>query len=115
MINGFQEFTEHLNEYERDTLLPLIIRGLETKVGKDRAITSKSMIESLTHIGYSGLHGARMRKIINYIRIQGLINNLVASSKGYWIEEDINERRKYVEGVKSRAKSMLASLNHIKI
>lgn len=115
MINGFQEFTEHLNEYERDTLLPLIIRGLQYKVGPENAITNKSMIKALSEIGYTGLHGARMRKIINYIRIQGLINNLVASSKGYWIEEDIEKRRQYVEGVKSRSRSMLASLKHIEI
>ncbi len=115
MINGFTEYTEQLNEYERDTLLPLIVRGLQTKVGANNAITNKSIVEALTQSGYKGLHGARIRKIINYIRIQGLINNLVASSKGYWIEQDIEERRKYVSGVKSRAKSMLASLNNIEI
>ena len=115
MINGFQEFTEHLNEYERDTLLPLIIRGLQTKIGSKKAITNKKMVKALTDIGYDKLSEPRVRKIINYIRIQGLITNLVASSKGYYIENNIEKRRKYVQGVKDRAQSMLASLKNIDI
>lgn len=115
MINGFEEYTEHLNEYERDTLLPLIIRGLQTKIGSKNAITNKKMIKALTSIGYDGLSEPRIRKIINYIRIQGLIINLVASSKGYYVENNIEERRRYVEGVQARAKSMLASLKNIEI
>lgn len=115
MINGFEEFTEQLNDYEKDILLPIIIRGLKTKIGVNKAITNKRIIEALKYAGYKGLHGSRIRKIINYIRIQGLINNLVASSKGYWIEDDIEIRKRYVAGVKSRAKAMLASLNNIEI
>ena len=115
MINGFEELTEQLNDYEKDILLPIIIRGLKTKTGVEKSITNKRIIEALTYAGYKGLHGARIRKIINYIRIHGLIINLVASSKGYWIENDIEIRKRYVEGVKARAKSMLASLNNIEI
>ena len=115
MINGFTEYTEQLNEYERDTLLPLLVRGLQTKIGSKKAITNKKMIKALESIGYDGLSGPRVRKIINYIRIQGLVRNLVASSKGYYIEDNVEERRKYVEGVKARAQSMLASLKNIDI
>ncbi len=115
MINGFEDYTEQLNEYERDTLLPLIVRGLNTKIGPKKAITNKKMVKALTDIGYEKLSGPRVRKIINYIRIQGYIKNLVASSRGYYIENNIEERRKYVQGVKDRASSMLASLKNIEI
>tara|TARA_R110002050_G_scaffold266232_1_gene407564 strand:+ start:270 stop:617 length:348 start_codon:yes stop_codon:yes gene_type:complete len=115
MIKGFEDYTEQLNEYEKNTLLPIIIRGLKTKIGVKNAITNKRIAEALSYAGYKGLHGSRIRKIINYIRIEGSIINLVASSKGYWIEDNIEIRKRYVEGVKSRANSMLASLNNIEI
>ena len=115
MIYGFKEQTEPLTDYEKNILLPLIVAGLKTKIGKANAITNPKMIQALKSHGYDKISEPRIRKIINYIRIQGLIINLIASNKGYWIEEDINERRKYVQGVKQRAESMLASLRSIEI
>ena len=115
MINGFKEQTEPLNDYERDILLPVIVRGLQTKIGASAAITNKEMADKLQEHGYDKVSGPRIRKIINFIRIQGLITNLIASNNGYWVENDIQERRKYVQGVKDRAQSMLASLKNIEI
>jgi len=115
MIAGFEHQTEPLNDYERDILLPVIVRGLQTKIGSGMAITNKEMADKMQEHGYKKVSGPRIRKIINFIRIQGLIINLVASSKGYYIENNIQERRKYVQGVKDRAQSMLASLKNIEI
>jgi hypothetical protein len=115
MIYGFKVQTEPLTDYEKNILLPAIVKGLQTKVGKENAVTNSEMIKGLKKFGYEKLSEPRIRKIINFIRIQGLIINLIASSKGYWIEQDIEERRKYVQGVKQRAESMLASLQSIEI
>lgn len=115
MIYGFKKETDSLNEYELNTLLPAIVRGLQTKVGKQSAITNCKMIIALKKHGYNSLSEPRIRKIINHIRLNGLIKNLIASNKGYWIETDINERRKYVNGVRQRAESMLAALKSIDI
>jgi hypothetical protein len=110
MIINFEEYTEPLTDYERDTLLPVIVAGLRTKTEKDLAITNVKMCRALREAGYRKLNEPRMRKIINHIRVNGLIKNLVASSKGYWIEEDIEERKKYVKSIKQRAASMMATL-----
>jgi metal-dependent amidase/aminoacylase/carboxypeptidase family protein len=115
MIAGFENQTEPLNDYERDVLLPVIVRGLQTKLGRKKAITNAQMIVALKNAGYHSVNQPRIRKIINFIRIQGLITNLIASNNGYWIETNIDERRKYVQGVKDRAQSMLASLKNIEI
>ena len=40
MINGFDIETQELNEYESQVLMPIIIKGLIIKVGKDKAVTS---------------------------------------------------------------------------
>ena len=105
MINGFNDQTKELNEYERNTLLPIIISGLQRKVGIENAITSKE-IESKLRLKGHEVRGARLRKIINFIRINGLIDCLMASSKGYWIEDDKDIILKYINSLEQRAESI---------
>lgn len=50
---------------------------------------------------------ARIRKIINYIRVNKLIVNLLATSKGYFISNDFEEINKYKESLIARANSIL--------
>ena len=47
MIQGFQEQTEPLSEYEERTLLPQIVRGLLLKVGKANAITNSAIVKGM--------------------------------------------------------------------
>lgn len=117
MIQGFDDETKPLSKHEKNILLPAIVRGLSTKIGKKNAITNRQIILALGKNKelYGIVNDARVRKIINRIRIDGLIINLIASSRGYYIENDIENRKKYVQGVKARAKSMLASLQNIEI
>lgn len=115
MLKGWEHQTSPLDDYEKDVLLPLFVNGLKTKIGHEKAVTNPQMIRALKQAGYKKLSEPRVRKIINHIRSNGLIVNLVASSKGYWIENDIEKRREYVETVKQRASSMLAGLKYIEI
>lgn len=115
MIKGFEQYTQPLDDYERDVILPLLVRGLKTKIGKQQAIKNEAMISALKTRGLKKINPARIRKIINHIRVNGLIRNLVASSNGYYIELDLEERKKYAESIRQRAESMLAILNHIDI
>ena len=62
MINGFQTQTEPLTDYERNTLLPVICRGLVTKVGEAKAITNTAITKAMRGAGYQ-LTEARLRKI----------------------------------------------------
>jgi hypothetical protein len=114
MILGFEEYTAKLSDYERDTLLPVILKGLETKVGKENSITNPTMCKALKGAGYK-ISEPRMRKIINHIRINGYIINLIATGKGYYISHDIEERRKWKEGMRARAASIIASLEHVEV
>jgi hypothetical protein len=66
MLNGFAQQTEPLTDYERDTLLPVICRGLVTKVGEAKAITNAAITRAMKGAGYQ-LNEARVRKIINHI------------------------------------------------
>ena len=115
MILGFEPQTEPLTEYEKSVLLPAIQKGLENKVGKENAITNHRMCKGLREHGYKQISEPRIRKIINHIRVTGIIRNLVASNLGYWIEDDIKLRKDYITSVRQRAESMMAILNSIDV
>ena len=50
-ITNFSEITHELNDYELRTLLPIIVSGLKTKIGKDKAVTNKYICKILKDKG----------------------------------------------------------------
>lgn len=107
MLQGFQQQTEPLTDYERDTLLPVIVRGLANKFGEARAITNTAITKAMRGAGYQ-LTEARLRKIINHIRITGMIRWLIATSKGYYIATSVDEMRQYIESLRGREDAIRA-------
>lgn len=105
MIETFECQTEPLNTYEKEILLPVIIRGLSNKIGKAKAITGKQICDAMNKYGYR-LNGARLRKIVNHIRVCGLINNLIATSDGYYIATSVEDVDKHIESLKGRIAAM---------
>lgn len=107
MIEDFKEFTDELNDYERNELLPLFIRCLSNHVGKESAITNKTMCDSLLSHGYTSISGARVRKIINFIRRHNLVPRLCACGNGgYYVCNDIEEYAHYLVGLRARRNSI---------
>ena len=49
----------------------------------------------------------QMRKIINYLRREGIVKNLAADWEGYWIEKDQLKVMKYIKSLELRAKSIM--------
>ena len=84
MIKGFQDITFELTQDELKKV-PSIIKGLSNKKGKANAITGAKICEAMN------LSGARLRKIISYIRVNDLILGLCSSQCGYYIADNINE------------------------
>lgn len=106
MIQGFEEQTEELTQYEIEVLVPIMVKGLSTKIGQDNAITN-SKIRSRLKDKEMDITDSKIRKIINYIRVNKLIVNLLATSKGYFISNDPNEISRYKESLIARANSIL--------
>ncbi len=101
MLQGFERETHDLTDYEMDILLPIVVKGLATKIGKPRAVTNKVIVEKLKARGLK-INDARVRKLINHIRNHNLIPGLVASSDGYYIAHDPVEIRRYIESLDGR-------------
>jgi len=102
MINGFEEQTEDLSEYELTELLPILLKHLPRKIGVKNAITGAAIRKGIElNLDYV-IGGARLRKLVNYIRKNDLIPHLVASSKGYYIATDNTEIQRFIESLKQR-------------
>ena len=101
MIATFETHTKPLNEYERETLLPIMVRCLAKHIGKSCAISNAQMCEKMALYGYQ-IGEVRVRKIINHIRNNGLVECLIATGKGYYVTESIQEMETYIESVKNR-------------
>lgn len=108
MINDFEKYTEELSDDEMK-LLPAFVAGLRNKIGKQNAITNKAIQKAFRESEKWNLNipDARVRKIINHIRINGLVNGLCASSNGYYVAANDQELSDYLEGLKQRIGSQL--------
>lgn len=107
MIQFFSKQTAPLTEYERDTLLPIMVRCLERHVGRDAAITNSQMCDKMCAYGYQ-LNEVRTRKIINHIRINTLVPRLIATGKGYYVSGDEAEIKRYIESLRDREVAIAA-------
>lgn len=112
MINGFEEITHELTEYEIKTILPKVVTGLKTKIGDKNAVTNKHICDAFTLHGFN-VTEPRFRKIVQHIRVSGLIPCLVSSSKGYYIATEKSEILKYIESFDQRINSMTISRDAI--
>ena len=102
MIKNFTEETEPLTEYEEQQLMPPIVRGLMTKRGKNNAVTNNAIIDGLRRNLNLRITSARVRKIINHIRINDIVPCLIATSNGYYIADTEAELREYEESLLGR-------------
>ena len=106
MIKFFEEETKPLNDKERE-LLPIMVKCLNRHIGRGHAVTNRKMREGLANHGYN-VSDARVRKLINHIRMNGLVECLMATSIGYYVTEDAAEFEGYVESVQARVDSIQA-------
>ena len=106
MIKGFANETEPLTDYERDVLVPVMIRGLISKVGKAKAVTNKHIVACMK-ADYK-ISDARVRKVINFIRCNDLVPCLIATSDGYYIAETEPELKDYEESLLGREEAIRA-------
>lgn len=114
MIKGFETETKPLTEDEAKTL-PWLITGFNNHKGEDNAITASNIISSMRLTGTERdmktlmkFNGARLRKLVNHIRREGLIKELVSTSKGYWVETDREKIKDCITSMHQRATAIQA-------
>lgn len=82
---------------------------------EEKATTSKNLVDSYNASHKLKLTRGKVRDIISYCRVTGLITNLIAGNSGYWFEDDLQARRKYIKKIDSRIREMKKIKNSIDI
>lgn len=100
MLPGFEDETHDLTDAELK-LVAAFATSFKKYVGPENTITSFQIIERFASKGKK-MSGARVRKIISYIRTEGLVPGLMATSNGYYITTDPLEHRKWIESMMGR-------------
>lgn len=108
MIQGFETYTAELTAHEQEHILPLLVRGLSLRHGQDNAISNKEIVSRLNARYHLGLTNARVRKIINHIRVNDLLPGLIATSRGYYIATSEKEITDYEESLLGRENAIRA-------
>ena len=108
MITLFEEQTKPLTPKEREVYMPPIIRGLRGKVGKQKIVTSTQIVDGLYANCNIKISAARVRKIVNHIRNNGIIPCLIATSDGYYIAETKDEMLDYIDSLYGRVEAIEA-------
>lgn len=108
MLSGFEDYTEPLTDYERDALLPRLVHYLSLCNGRRNAVKNGQIVKHLGYYGCQKVSEARVRKLINYIRIHALVPCLVASSCGYYVTDDPAELDKFISSLSGREDAIRA-------
>lgn len=113
MLFGFENETAALTPLE-EKAAETIARCLQAHIGVEQAITGEKIGTAMAlhdaayrdAKGRPSLTGARLRKIVNHIRVKRMCKNLIANSKGYYVSNDPQEIRDYVRGLRLRAQAI---------
>lgn len=101
MIKNFEEFTIELTPTEH-RLIPMMVDRFRTKRGIEHIVTADTMISKIHEAFGVKLKDTRIRKIIQYIRVNNLVPGLIATSKGYYTAETTAEINEWIESLKAR-------------
>jgi arginine repressor len=108
MITGFEEYTIDVQESELRTV-NLIAKSISLRVGEENAITNSEIRKKLLERDIE-VSDAKIRKFIQYIRVNKLCTMLCASKKGYYTASSEEDWIKYRESFRERVRSMQFTL-----
>lgn len=116
MITNFENVTAPLTDDEMK-IMEIIKVGL-AKRGKSQAIKGEDICsrinKSKEKYGIKkGLTDARLRKITNYLRTNGILP-VIATSKGYYCSYDVVEITAQIDSLMERANAIKASADGLR-
>jgi hypothetical protein len=111
MVENFEEITKPLSTDDLK-LLPILMEGLKRR-SEHNPVSSKEIMRGVNarikEYGVkSKLSGAKLRKMVNYIRVNSLLP-VMANSVGYYVSEDPEVIASQVRSLRDRAKGIEAA------
>jgi hypothetical protein len=100
-MKNFEKYTKPLQPEER-RIAVIICERFKKKPGKGNIVTNKQIVRALFKKYQIKITEPRIRKIIQYIRANALLNGLIATSSGYWLTRDHDELKSWIESMIER-------------
>lgn len=111
MVENFEEITEPLTDDDL-RFLPVLRRGLEKHGPNDpikgAAIVKAMNAQKLKFNFQAQFSEARLRKLVNHLRVNGLLP-VIATSLGYYVSDDPKILRSQIRSLRDRAKGINAA------
>ena len=101
MLEGFEDITYDITAKEL-RWAKYVAQHLRIKIGKKDIVTSKKMRDGIRDQKGWKISDSRMRKILNYIRAEGLVSCLCATSRGYYVAANKQEWESYMRSLGQR-------------
>ena len=107
MITNFETITYELTDQELK-LVPIFIEGIR-KFTDGKKIKAPEIVNLInSKYGEKTITQPRLRKIVNYVRSNGLLP-VIATSKGYYVSYDKQEIKQQIRSLKERASAIYSS------
>lgn len=88
---------------------------LAKHVGPSKAITAGELVVLLEIKYKRAIHMSSVRKYINYIRISGMLKNLIAGSRGYYIADTPQQVLDYIKSLRHRAYTIMCVMDSYEV
>lgn len=112
-IKQFENITHDYSQKELTYYIPLLIRGLKTKIGKENAISTPKIIKGIhdhekkVSPDVAKIRPERIRMMVRYIVVNDYIPGLIAGGKGYYIATIKKEIEDNIKGLDDRIQAMI--------
>jgi hypothetical protein len=106
MLKGFEQITVELNDFETE-VSEIIFDWFNENPGKKGLLKNNDISALVYHKIGKSVNDARVRKIIQYLRMHK-IPNIIATSNGYFSSEDLKEIENWIISLRQREASIRA-------
>lgn len=93
-----------LTYFHKNQVVPLVVEKLQKTTTKNQIVSGPEISASIyKHHGIK-ISGSLLRSMLHYIRVNGLVKCLVATTKGYYVTTNTLEMRVYLKSLTKRIK-----------
>lgn len=108
MITGFEDWTDYLSDKEKE-IAKLLAEGMN-QTTKNKKATNAEWCSNFKRVYGIEIGEVRFRKLIGYLRITGMVENICSDQDGYWISDNPEDVKKTIISLNERLKHQAAPI-----
>lgn len=105
--------SNRLTNFEQEKIVPNFIFQFTRHIGRENQVKAKEITKAYQNVGVK-LVPSRVRKIIHYVRVNGLVQNLIADNGGYYVCLDNAEVEIYLASLWGRISQQMEAYDAVR-